>query len=144
MELILLIGIPASGKSSFFKARLSDTHVRLNLDMLKTRHRLKLLFRASLEARAHVVVDNTNLTVKERAPYLEAARAAGYRIVGYFLQSRVHDALARNAARGRPVPDVAVKSASKALELPTLSEDFDELFFVSLNEGDFIVEPWQE
>ena len=39
MELILLIGIQASGKSTFFKRRYCDTHVRINLDMLKTRHR---------------------------------------------------------------------------------------------------------
>jgi hypothetical protein len=35
VELIMLIGIPATGKSSFYKARLADTHVRVNGDMLR-------------------------------------------------------------------------------------------------------------
>lgn len=46
MEVIILIGIQGSGKSSFYKARFADTHVRINLDMLKTRHREKLFFDA--------------------------------------------------------------------------------------------------
>ena len=43
MEIILFIGIQATGKSSFFRERFFRTHVRVNLDMLKTRHREKLL-----------------------------------------------------------------------------------------------------
>ena len=39
MEMVLFIGIPASGKSSFFKERLFNTHVRVNRDMLKTQRR---------------------------------------------------------------------------------------------------------
>jgi hypothetical protein len=118
--------------------------VRLNLDMLGTRHRLKLLFRACLDGKTRVVVDNTNLLVKERAVYIEQAQAAGFRVVGYFFRSRVQESLARNALRGRPVPDVAVKGGSAQLQLPSPLEGFDELYFVSLNEGDFLVEPWQE
>jgi hypothetical protein len=36
MHAILLIGLQASGKSTFFRERFSDTHVRINLDMLRT------------------------------------------------------------------------------------------------------------
>jgi predicted kinase len=39
MQLVILIGIQGSGKSSFFKERFVDTHIRINLDMLKTRRR---------------------------------------------------------------------------------------------------------
>ncbi|HSJ03696.1 MAG TPA: ATP-binding protein, partial [Verrucomicrobium sp.] len=62
MQLILFTGIPASGKSLFYKQRYADTHVRINLDMLRTRNRESILFRACLEGKAQVVVDNTNLT----------------------------------------------------------------------------------
>jgi len=37
--MILLMGIQAAGKSEFCKRRFYRTHIRLNLDMLKTRHR---------------------------------------------------------------------------------------------------------
>lgn len=39
MEAIILIGIQDSGKSTFYRERFFDTHVRISLDQLKTRHR---------------------------------------------------------------------------------------------------------
>ena len=99
MELVLFIGIPATGKSSFYRERFFRTHVRLNLDMLKSRRRADLLFKACLEGKTKLVVDNTNLTLEERAGYIVPAKAAGFRVTGYFFRSRVLEALARNALR---------------------------------------------
>ncbi len=62
MELILFIGIQATGKSSFYLERFFRTHVRINGDMLKTRHREELLVRACLEGKTPFVVDKMNLT----------------------------------------------------------------------------------
>jgi predicted kinase len=145
MELVVLIGIPASGKSSFASARLSTTHLRLNRDMLKTINRERRLFETCLGSGTAVVIDNTNVTVAERAAFIIPARAVGFRVVGYFFESRVRDALVRNERRGRPVPDVAVKGRSGQLELPRLDEGFDALFFVRLSaSGGFDVETWDE
>jgi predicted kinase len=36
MEAVLLVGIQGAGKSTFYQQRFFDTHVRINLDMLKT------------------------------------------------------------------------------------------------------------
>ncbi|MEQ9548531.1 MAG: hypothetical protein RIM23_02765 [Coleofasciculus sp. G3-WIS-01] len=47
MEAVILIGIQASGKSSFCRDRLYNTHIRINLDMLKTRHREAILYLSS-------------------------------------------------------------------------------------------------
>ena len=77
MELVLFIGIPATGKSSFYRERFFRTHVRLNLDMLKSRRRADLLLKACLEGKTKLVVDNTNLTREERAAYIAPAKAAG-------------------------------------------------------------------
>ena len=46
MQLIIFIGIQASGKSTFYQQYFYHTHLRINLDMLKTRHREKLIFEA--------------------------------------------------------------------------------------------------
>jgi predicted kinase len=51
MEAILFIGIPASGKSTFYKERFFTTHIRVNLDMLKTRKREALILQACLVAK---------------------------------------------------------------------------------------------
>jgi len=42
MELIIFIGIQATGKSEFYKRRFYNTHIRINLDMLKTRNKEKI------------------------------------------------------------------------------------------------------
>ena len=70
MEAVIFIGLQASGKSSFYRDRFINTHIRLNLDMLKTRHREKLLFHACLEAKQPVVIDNTNPSKSDRLRYI--------------------------------------------------------------------------
>lgn len=51
MEAVILIGVQGAGKSTFFKQRFVDTHIRINGDMLKTKYREKLLVEACLKAK---------------------------------------------------------------------------------------------
>ena len=146
MELLLFIGIQATGKSSFYRQRFFRTHVRVNLDMLKTRHREDLLVKACLDGKTPFVVENTNVTREERARYIVPARMAQFRVIGYFFESRSADAVERNRLRPEPdrVPPVGIYSASKRLQLPSREEGFDELFFVRLTGADtFSVEDWK-
>ncbi len=146
MQVILLIGIQATGKSSFYKERFFRTHMRLNLDMLRTRHREQLLFSACVDSKAQIVVDNTNLRKADRERYVKPARQAGYTIHGYFFESPVADAKFRNSFReaGERLPDAAIHGASGSLELPSYEEGFDKLWFVKLaDNGHFIVEDWK-
>lgn len=146
MELILFIGIQATGKSSFYLDRFFCTHMRVNLDMLKTRHRESLLVAACLESKTPFVVDNTNLNRADRAKYITEAKLKGFAVRGYFFQSRLADSLTRNAGRegNARVPDVAIRSSVGRLELPSLNEGFDSLFFVRMSaQNQFIVEEWK-
>lgn len=86
MELILFIGIQAVGKSTFYQQRFFNTHIRINLDMLKTRHREQILVKACLAAQQPFIIDNTNVTRKERARYITLAKAAHFRVIGYYFQ----------------------------------------------------------
>lgn len=143
MELVVFTGIQASGKSTFFRERFFDTHVRINLDMLKTRHRERVLFEACLAAKQAVVVDNTNLTRAERAAYVAPAREAGFGVVGYYFRSVIAESLERNAGRvERQVPERGVKGAAARLEIPALDEGFDALHYVRIDDG-FVVQPWR-
>lgn len=155
MQAVLLIGIPATGKSTFFRQRFFDTHVRLNLDMLRTRYRESLLLNACLEGKTPFVVDNTNVKASDRAVYIGPARAAGFSVIGYYFQSKASEALVRNAARQRSksqhVPPAGVLGQSARLELPSLAEGFDELYYASIepspsdaNGSQFKVEAWRE
>ena len=86
MQLIIFMGIQASGKSSYYLLNLVHSHLRINLDMLKTRHREKIIFEAGLASKTKMVIDNTNPTLADRARYIASAQAAGFEIVGYSLR----------------------------------------------------------
>lgn len=146
MQLLLFTGIQAAGKSTFFRERFFDSHVRINLDMLRTRHRERVLLRACLDAKQPLVVDNTNLARVDRARYIELARAAGFSVVGYYFRSVVAEVLPRNAGREgeRRVPERGILGAAGRLEIPSPDEGFDELYYVRIGDDGFVVEPWSE
>ncbi|MFC1642256.1 AAA family ATPase [Myxococcota bacterium] len=144
MECVILMGIQGSGKSTFFKERFADSHVRVNPDMLKTRHRELLLVRACIEGKTKFVVDNTNVKRDDRTRYISIAKDAGFRVVGYYLQSQLDACIERNDARAAPIPVGAIRGTHKRLELPTLDEGFDELFYVQQIDGAFAVKDWSD
>ena len=143
MEAIIFCGIQGSGKSTFYKQRFADTHVRINLDMLRTRRREEILLRACLEGKQRFVVDNTNPTVEARRRYTEPALAARFRLVGFYFETSVGDAITRNL--GRPpkeqiLPGSIVRT-HKDLEPPGKQEGFDQIFVARVDgNGEFEVE----
>lgn len=144
MEAVILVGIQGAGKSTFYRRRFFETHVRLNLDMLRTRTRESILLEACLRARQPFVVDNTNVRVADRARYIAPARAAGFRVTGYYFVPDARASLARNLAREgkRAVPAAGVLGTLKRLEPPGLEEGFDALYLVRpLEDEDFEVRP---
>lgn len=142
MECVIFVGIQGSGKSAFFKERFADTHMRLNLDMLKTRARESRFFALCLETRQRCVIDNTNPAIADRAAYIAAARTNGFRVCGYFFDVPVADAMARNALRSdnRRIPVPGILATAKRLQPPQPAEGFDELWRVRVLEGKFVVE----
>lgn len=139
MELVMFIGIPGSGKSTFYAQKFLNTHVRINRDMLRTETREKILIEACLRAKQPFVLDNTNVTREKRAFYIAQAEAAKFRVIGYFFDCPVQEALQRNEQRtGKArVPAVAIHTMAKKLEPPQLNEGFEKLFFVK---NDFTIE----
>ena len=147
MEAVIFIGIQATGKSTFFQQRYFNTHVRINLDMLKTRNRERILLAACLEARQPFVIDNTNLTRKARAGYISRAKGAGFSVTGYYFKSALQAALERNRQRSGKalIPERGIIGAYRKLELPSLDEGVDQLFYVEIAEdGQFIVKEWND
>ena len=145
MEAVLFIGIQGSGKSTFYRERFFDTHVRVSRDMLKTRNRELLLVSACLAARQDFVVDDTNASRSTRAEYVAAAKAAGFRVVAYYFRTPLRTALARNRRRAdhHVVPVPGVIATWKRFQPPVWSEGFDELHVVETGqENEFAVRPW--
>ncbi|MDO7848049.1 AAA family ATPase [Hymenobacter sp. M29] len=146
MQAIIFCGIQASGKSTFYCQRFLNSHVRISMDLLRTRHREALFLQLCLDTQARFAVDNTNPTAAERQRYIGPAKAAGYAIIGYYFNSATEAALLRNQQRPavEQVPERGVRGTRARLELPSYAEGFDELYFVRIgHDGQFIVEPWQ-
>ena len=147
MEAVIFVGLQGAGKSTFYRERFFHTHMRLSLDMLKTRHRERLLLAACVGARQRFVVENTNPTRAERAVYIGAAKVAGFRVVGYHFQSRIEDCLRRNERRpaGQRIPPKGLLGTAGRMERPSTAEGFDELYYVRIDEGGgFLVEGWRD
>ncbi len=140
MEAILLIGIQGAGKSTFYCERFFDTHVRISLDLLRTRNRERRLLEFCLDTGQRFVIDKTNTTIAERARYIGPARAAGFRVIGYFFEPDPKGSFERNRQRTRQVPAAGLFGTLKRLERPDQAEGFDQLHRVVLTpEGGFAV-----
>lgn len=98
MEAVIFVGIQGAGKSTFYQERFFATHLRINLDMLKTRHSERQFLQTCIETRQQFVVDNTNPTRAERQVNIEAAKQAGLRVIGYYFQSKVEDCQRRTCS----------------------------------------------
>jgi predicted kinase len=142
-EAVIFIGVQASGKTSFYRQRFFETHVRISLDMLRTRQREQLLLAACVEAKQSFVIDNTNPLAADRARYIERSREAGFRIVGYFFLTPLQDAIRRNRQRtGKQQVSVpAIAGTFRKFQVPSLEEGFDALYTVGVGPEDaFIVQ----
>ena len=139
MEAIVFSGVQASGKTTYYVRHFLHTHVRISLDLLRTRHRERLFLGACLESQMPFVVDNTNPTREERARYVLPARERGYRVVAYLFDTGTEQAIARNAERAgrQAVPVSGLLGTRKRLEAPTIDEGFEEIWRVRLARDGF-------
>jgi predicted kinase len=137
MEAVVFCGVQGSGKTTLYRDRFLETHARVSMDLLRTRGREEIFVRVCLDTGQRFVVDNTNPTPSERRRYVEPARAAGFRVIGYLVEVDPAEALARNAQRParRRVHVAGVVGTGRRLQRPTLEEGFDELWHATATPG---------
>jgi predicted kinase len=137
MEAVVLCGVQGSGKTTLYRERFLDTHVRVSMDLLRTRAREEAFLNLCLQTRQRFVVDNTNPTAADRRRYVEPARAAGFKVIGYLVEVDAAEALARNEEREgkRRVPASGVIGTARRLIRPTPEEGFDELWHATAAPG---------
>ena len=145
MELVVFVGLQASGKSTFFHERFAQTHQHISKDLFphnrNKNRRQEHLLHAALSAGRSVVVDNTSPTPEDRRPLVRIGQGYGAKVLGYYFDASVSECLRRNEMReGKArVPDVAIYATAKKLVAPSIEEGFDAVLRVRLNDSAFEV-----
>ncbi len=140
---VLTIGLPGSGKTSWFRRRaitpLSSDLLRMMLfdDITEQRYQdlvfstLRYLLRARMIARMPWnYVDATNLSPRERRGWIKMAQEFGYEVHAVFFDVPIDVCTERNAKRGRMVPDDVMQRMAGKLRAPTFEEGFSKITVV--------------
>lgn len=136
-ELIVLSGLPGSGKSSFYRKYFLHTHVLISKDLMgrkkkKDQHQ-QFLVRKALAEGLPVVVDNTNITVALRKNLISIAKKFGVHTRLFYFPLSASESLKRNLGPNRViVPPVAIYTFHKQLETPHADEGFHQVFEVKI------------
>jgi predicted kinase len=144
---VLAIGLPGSGKSSWFKRHnitpLSSDMLRAMLFDDPTEQRfqdlvfsnLRSMLKARLIARRPLnYLDATNLTPHERQGWIKLAQDYGYEVQAVFFDVPVEVCLERNRRRERNVPDDVMRRMAAKLRPPTFEEGFSKVTMVRVKQ----------
>ena len=145
---VLTIGLPGSGKTSWFRRRaitpLSSDLLRMMLfdDIAEQRYQdlvfstLRYLLRARMIARMPWnYVDATNLSPRERRGWIKMAQEFGYEVHAVFFDVPIEVCMERNARRGRIVPEDVMQRMAGKLRPPTFDEGFSKITVVRVKKA---------
>ena len=144
---VLTIGLPGSGKTTWFKRRgvtplSSDTLRTILFDSITEQRYQSLVFstlRSLLRARLIAkmpwnYVDATNLSPRERRQWIRMAKDFGYEVHAVFFDVPVEVCLERNRKRERVVPEDVMQRMAAKLKPPTFTEGFGKITVVRVKQ----------
>jgi bifunctional polynucleotide phosphatase/kinase len=142
-NLIIMVGAPASGKSTI--SLIYPDYVYLNNDTIKSKSKFTKMFNQAIDDSKSIIVDNTNPKKDTRKVYIDAAKKQGYKVYCYYFdlpkllvyhlnQMRVQISHGKSKA----IPRIAYNIYYKNLVVPSKNEGFDQIVTVnSLHKSEF-------
>jgi len=134
-EMVLFVGYPAAGKSTFAKTHLIPKgYIHINRDTLKTQEKCQKVAASALDEGKSVVIDNTNGDPSVRKEYIFLAKDRGVPVRCFWFQTSFELAQHLNYFRERltdgeshHVPRVGYATFKKYFQEPTLAEGFTQI-----------------
>jgi tRNA uridine 5-carbamoylmethylation protein Kti12 len=153
LDIILVCGLPGSGKSKFSKRFFADSgRDRVNrkeihrllyemihfgkrwtekefdaLDDHLVKHVERKIIEHLLQNNQKVLVDNTSVSESSRKTYIGIAQQMHKSIGAIFLHTPPATCLARNREREDPIPERVISNLAAAIDLPRSEEGFKEV-----------------
>lgn len=123
-RLVIMVGVPGSGKSTIASKLAARGYVRISADDIreelygdaKVQGNPKEVFGIVMDRfikavnrGSCVVIDNTNVTRNTRSRYIKAASRLGYEVFLFTMQTDLQTCLQRNRLRKRVVPEEVIR-----------------------------------
>ena len=144
-EMIIFVGAPGAGKSTFWSTYLPD-YVRVNNDTLKTKEKCMKAAREALKSGKSCVIDNTNADKDTRARYIPIAEEFKVPCRAFYFDLDKPLCMHNNKQRklnenrkhlSKKVGDVIIHTFFKRVEKPALKEGFSDVHHVKFVPGPF-------
>jgi len=132
-EIIIMVGLPASGKS-YISKQISEEygHTILSLDILKTKSKFQKSLSNAIQERKNIIIDNTNVDIKNRKTFIDLGLINNYTVKCIWICTSLKECQHNNHYRfykfnGKFIPNVVYNTLLKKFQEPTLLEGFHKL-----------------
>lgn len=129
-EIVLMMGYPGSGKSSFAEKAFKDQpYLHIRGDDYNSESQLKKAYKSAIEMYPDksIILDQTHSSIKKRQIFIEIAQKAVIPVRLIHLTTTIEESMYRNIQREKPVPKIALYMYRKNYEKPEHDEGLYEI-----------------
>lgn len=129
-ELVLMMGYPGSGKTTYAKTKIPESYIKLHGDELKTDAKKKKAVKTSLEQGCSVVMDATHPSKEKRQTFIEIARKMNVPVRLVHITTDFDRSKAQNEQRDKKVALIVLYVYRKKFEQPHIDEGYSCIVLV--------------
>lgn len=125
-ELIIMVGYPGSGKSTFVKQKING-YLILSGDILKTESKILKQLEKGLDEGKSIVIDATNPSKEKRLVFIKVAKKKRINVRIVHITTPIEESLLQNQNRDIKIPKIAFYIYRKKFIKPNKDEGVDEI-----------------